>query len=279
MGFEQTSMNGPKTFIKIGSEKDNNGVITSKFFVATKKTINGYEETPMVDKSGRPTPFFAYLTKIETKLDNIITKKDGNKIPSPKVLFEFTDDAGERFTLDVPFVNEKGRVSNYLFGFLNSLAGIVKFKEFGYLNIYLAKSVDKNNSTITRYNLGVRNAVNWVAGSKNYGVFNTEDTKVDWGYKIPEIPSYETEAVNAKGKTVTGDNTEEHQGFFLDIIKTVNAALDEQRANYDIGSNASASMNKTTYTTDDVEDDDSVAEFAHESPANLPSEELDDLPF
>jgi hypothetical protein len=97
------------------------------------------------------------------------------------------------------------------------------------------------------------------------------------GYSIPEIPSYEIDAV-VKGKTVKADNTEEHQGFFLEIIKSVNTALDEQRSGYDIGSNTSASMNKTTYTTDDMEDDDSEPEFAT-SPSFTSSEQLDDLPF
>jgi hypothetical protein len=233
-------------------------------------------------KTGYPTPFFAYLTKIVYKGDNVIKKSTGT-IPAPKVIFEFVDDANERYALDVPFLNQNGRVSNYLFGFLNSLANIQKF---GYLKVYIYKQVDEKNN-IVRYNLGLRNVLDWVAGSKNYASFENKESMVNWKITdLNQIPKFEFEE-ERKGRTVKVNNTAEHQQFFIDLMEEINTVLENQT--YDIKTNVSASMNSsskpaTSVHTDELEEEEEAEfQFADKEPSNQKNEdsetEIDDLPF
>jgi hypothetical protein len=121
MGFE-TNERKNRTYMSLGSTKSNDNKVTSKFFVVNKKNNNGqYEKLPMVDQNNYPKPFYGFLTRVTPILDNLITRTDGTKIPSPKVNFEFTDDSGEIFILDLPFTSQDKRVSTYIFGFVNSI--------------------------------------------------------------------------------------------------------------------------------------------------------------
>lgn len=257
MGFEINDKK-PRTYMSIGSTKSNDNKITSKFFVVTKKNNSGqYEKIPMVEQSGYPKPFYGYLTKITPNLDNIITKTDGSKVPSPKVNFEFTDDSGDIFILDLPFLSPDKRVSTYIFGFVNSLAWLAANDRLGYMKLYISQAADKND--IKRYNLSLRCSKTWLSGSKNFGIFIEDSTKVDWKYKAADIPSFEVQK-KVDGEMVTIDNRKKQQDFFLKEIELINEAI--KNTTYDIGDNKSASMNKTLSTQIYDEDgDDENADF------------------
>ena len=133
MGFETTQRKN-RTYMSLGSTKSNDNKVTSKFFVVNKKNNDGqYEKIPMVDQNNYPKPFYGFLTKITPLLDNYITRTDGTKVPNPKVNFEFTDDSGEIFVLDLPFISQDKRVSTYIFGFVNSLAWLAANDKLGYV--------------------------------------------------------------------------------------------------------------------------------------------------
>lgn len=277
MGFEQRVMSKPTTYIKIGTEKENDGkTIKNKFFAVTRKEDNKWVVDPKVDQNGFPTPLFAYLMNIQ-KRDRKMTV-NGAEITSPEVTLDLMDDSGAKFQLAIPFTNQEGRVSNYLFGLLNSLASI---KQFGYMKFYIVRQNDKVNDKLIRFNLLARNAVNWVAGSKDYGVFSTDSTKLNWEFETKDIPKYMEEVLNGKGKSVKQFNLEEHQEFFENIIISVSEMLKEQSKSYDIGENASASMNNSlsNVSIDDADDNDETPEF-EAKPETVGGEEGDeDLPF
>lgn len=269
MGFE-TNQRKSKTYMSLGSTKSNDNKVTSKFFVVNKKNNDGqYEKIPMVDQNSYPKPFYGFLTRITPILDNTITRLDGAKIPSPKVNFEFTDDTGEIFILDLPFTSQDKRVSTYIFGFVNSLAWLAANNRLGYIKLYISQATDKTDTK--RFNLALRCAKDWVAGSKNFGIYMEESTKVDWKYNAKEIPSFEV-TKNVDGEMVTIDNRKKQQEFFLKEIDLINEAINS--AKYNIGDNKSASMNKTLTSSqifDEDGSDDVAADF--EMPSPPPAEE------
>jgi hypothetical protein len=284
MGFE-TIQRKSRTYMSLGSTKSNDNKVTAKFFVVNKKNNDGqYEKIPMVDANNYPKPFYGFLTKITPILDNIITRTDGTKIPNPKVNFEFTDDSGEIFILDLPFTSQDKRVSTYIFGFVNSLAWLAANDKLGYVKLYISQSVDKTETK--RFNLALRCAKNWVSGSKNFSVYMEDSTRVDWKYNAKDIPSFEV-TKKVDGEMVTIDNRKKQQDFFLKEIELINVAINN--ATYDIGENKSASMN-TSITSSEIfdEDDDNGADFEMTtsstpekttSPVVLSNDDDDDLPF
>jgi hypothetical protein len=284
MGFE-TIQRKSRTYMSLGSTKSNDNKVTAKFFVVNKKNNDGqYEKIPMVDANNYPKPFYGFLTKITPILDNIITRTDGTKIPNPKVNFEFTDDSGEIFILDLPFTSQDKRVSTYIFGFVNSLAWLAANDKLGYVKLYISQSVDKTETK--RFNLALRCAKNWVSGSKNFSVYMEDSTRVDWKYSAKDIPSFEV-TKKVDGEMVTIDNRKKQQDFFLKEIDLISQAINN--ATYDIGENKSASMN-TSITSSEIfdEDDDNGADFEMTtsstpekttSPVVLSNDDDDDLPF
>ena len=287
MGFETTARKN-RTYMSLGSTKSNDNKVTAKFFVVNKKNNDGqYEKLPMVDANNYPKPFYGYLTKITPILDNIITRTDGTKIPNPKVNFEFTDDCGEVFILDLPFTSQDKRVSTYIFGFVNSLAWLAANDKLGYAKLYITSNVDKTETK--RFNLAIRCAKNWVSGSKNFGVYMEDSTRVDWKYNAKDIPSFEV-TKKVDGEMVNIDNRKKQQEFFLKEIELINQAI--SNTTYDIGENKSASMN-TSINTNQIfdEDDDNGADFemttntapskptTTTSPVTLSNDDDDDLPF
>lgn len=286
MGFE-TSERKSRTYMSLGATKSNDNKVISKFFVVNKKNNQGqYEKHPMVDSNNYPKPFYGFLTKITPVPDNVITKSDGSRIPSPKVNFEFTDDAGEIYILDLPFITQDKRISPYIFGFINSLGWLAKNNKLGYIKLYISQSVDKSETK--RFNLGLRSSENWVAGSKNFSVFMDESTKVDWKYNAKDIPSYEV-TKKVDGEMVTIDNRKKQQEFFLKEIELINEAI--KTAKYDIGENKSASMNHITPSEIYDDEDEMEVDFAmtetpkatststNSSPLSLDNDDDDDLPF
>jgi hypothetical protein len=283
MGFE-SSERKMRTYMSLGSTKSNDNKVTAKFFVVNKKNNDGqYEKLPMVDSNNYPKPFYGYLTKITPILDNNITRSDGTKISSPKVNFEFTDDCGEVYILDLPFTAQDKRVSSYIFGFVNSLAWLAANDKLGYTKLYITSNVDKTETK--RFNLSLRCAKNWIAGSKNFGVYMEESTKVDWKYNAKDIPSFEVQK-KVDGELVNIDNRKKQQDFFLKEIELINEAIKTTR--YDIGDNKSASMNNSLNQSQIfVEDDDTDADFEMSSVTPETSKSLvaatgdedDDLPF
>lgn len=262
MGFETINRKS-KTYMSLGSTKSNDNKVTSKFFVVNKKNNDGqYEKIPMVDQNNYPKPFYGYLTKINPLLDNYITRTDGTKVPNPKVNFEFTDDCGEIFVLDLPFTSQDKRVSTYIFGFVNSLAWLAANDKLGYVKLYISQSVDKTETK--RFNLALRCAKNWVAGSKNFGVYMEDSTRVDWKYNAKDIPSYEV-TKKVDGEMVTIDNRKKQQDFFLKEMELINEAI--KNATYDIGENKSASMNQSLNQSQIfIDEDDTEADFEMSSP-------------
>jgi len=289
MGFE-TNERKNRTYMSLGSTKSNDNKVTSKFFVVNKKNNNGqYEKLPMVDQNNYPKPFYGFLTRVTPILDNLITRTDGTKIPSPKVNFEFTDDSGEIFILDLPFTSQDKRVSTYIFGFVNSIGWLAANNKLGYVKLYISQSVDKTETK--RFNLALRCAKDWVSGSKNFSIYMEDSTKVDWKYNAKDIPSFEV-TKKVDGEMVTIDNRKKQQDFFLKEIELINEAI--KSATYDIGENKSASMNNSLTSSQifDEDGDDSDAEFVMESsatvtnstkkvnsPLDLNADDDDDLPF
>lgn len=292
MGFE-TIQRKSRTYMSLGSTKSNDNKVTAKFFVVNKKNNDGqYEKIPMVDQNNYPKPFYGFLTKATPILDNYITRTDGTKIPNPKINFEFTDDSGEIFVLDLPFTSQDKRVSTYIFGFVNSLAWLAANDRLGYVKLYISQSVDKTETK--RFNLALRCAKNWVSGSKNFSVFMEDSTRVDWKYNAKEIPSFEV-TKQVDGEMVTIDNRKKQQDFFLKEIELINEAINS--ATYDIGENKSASMNNSLNQSQIfVDEDDTEADFemssspveeqkpAAKATAKSPvvstvDDEDDDLPF
>jgi len=257
MGFETTQRKN-RTYMSLGSTKSNDNKVTSKFFVVNKKNNDGqYEKIPMVDQNNYPKPFYGFLTKITPLLDNYITRTDGTKVPNPKVNFEFTDDCGEIFVLDLPFTSQDKRVSTYIFGFVNSLAWLAANDRLGYVKLYISQSVDKTETK--RFNLALRCSKNWVSGSKNFSVFMEDSTRVDWKYNAKDIPSYEV-TKKVDGEMVTIDNRKKQQEFFLKEIDLINEAINN--ATYDIGENKSASMNHSLNQSQIfIDEDDTEADF------------------
>jgi hypothetical protein len=269
MGFE-TNERKSKTYMSLGSTKSNDNKITAKFFVVNKRNNEGqYEKLPMVDQNNYPKPFYGFLTKVTPNLDNYITRTDGAKIPNPKVNFEFTDDSGEIFVLDLPFMSQDKRVSTYIFGFVNSLAWLASNNKLGYIKLYISQTVDKTETK--RFNLALRNCKDWVSGSKNFSVYMEETTKVDWKYNAKDIPSFEV-TKKVDGEMVTIDNRKKQQDFFLKEIELINEAI--KSATYDIGDNKSASMNKTLTSSQIFDEDgaDDSADFEMSSPVEQPKE-------
>jgi hypothetical protein len=265
MGFE-SSERKTRTYMSLGSTKSNDNKVTAKFFVVNKKNNNGqYEKVPMVDQNNYPKPFYGFLTKITPLLDNTITRTDGTRVPSPKVNFEFTDDCGELFILELPFLSQDKKVSTYIFGFVNSLGWLAANDRLGYIKLYISQSIDKTETK--RFNIGLRCARNWTSGSKDFGIFNNESTKVDWKYSDvkKDIPSFEiTKKVD--GEMVTIDNRKKQQDFFLKEMELISEAI--KTATYDIGENKSATMNNSLNQSQIFldEDDDAEADFQMSSP-------------
>ena len=276
--------------MSLGSTKSNDNKITAKFFVVNKKNNEGqYEKIPMLDQNNYPKPFYGFLTKVTPILDNYITRTDGTKIPNPKVNFEFTDDCGEIFVLDLPFTSQDKRVSTYIFGFVNSLAWLAANDKLGYIKLYISQSVDKTETK--RFNLGLRCTKDWTSGSKNFSIYMQDSTKVDWKYNAKDIPSFEV-TKKVDGEMVTIDNRKKQQDFFLKEIEIINEAI--KNAKYDIGENKSASMNKSLTSSQifDEDDLDESADFEMASPVEEPKtstttkspvvasfDDDDDLPF
>jgi hypothetical protein len=285
MGFE-TIQRKSRTYMSLGSTKSNDNKVTAKFFVVNKKNNDGqYEKIPMVDANNYPKPFYGFLTRVTPILDNIITRTDGTKIPNPKVNFEFTDDSGEIFILDLPFTSQDKRVSTYIFGFVNSLAWLAANDKLGYVKLYISQSVDKTETK--RFNLALRCAKNWVSGSKNFSVYMEDSTKVDWKYSAKDIPSFEV-TKKVDGEMVTIDNRKKQQEFFLKEIDLINEAINN--ATYDIGENKSASMNTSITSSQIFDEGDDDADFEMSSPIEQPKttttspvvasvDDDDDLPF
>lgn len=284
MGFETTARKN-RTYMSLGSTKSNDNKVTAKFFVVNKKNNDGqYEKLPMVDANNYPKPFYGFLTRITPLLDNIITRSDGVKIPNPKVNFEFTDDSGEIFILDLPFTSQDKRVSTYIFGFVNSLAWLAANDRLGYIKLYISQSVDKTETK--RFNLALRCSKTWYAGSKNFPIFGEDSTRVDWKYNTKDIPSFEV-VKEVDGEKVTIDNRKKQQDFFLKEIDIINDAI--RSATYDIGENKSASMNSSLNQSQIFDEDDTEADFVMESspepkkvttqtPVEIGDDD-DDLPF
>jgi len=267
MGFETTERKN-RTYMSLGSTKSNDNKITAKFFVVNRKNNDGqYERIPMVDSNNYPKPFYGYLTKVTPILDNVITRTDGTKVPNPKVNFEFTDDSGEIFILDLPFTSPDKRVSTYIFGFVNSLAWLAANDRLGYIKLYISQTVDKTETK--RFNLALRCTKTWYAGSKNFPIFNEDTSKVDWKYNAKDIPSFEV-VKEIDGEKVTIDNRKKQQDFFLKEIELINEAI--KSATYDIGDNKSASMNKTL-TSSQIFDEDGDEGADFEMSPNPPVEE------
>jgi hypothetical protein len=270
--------------MSLGTTKTNDNKVLSKFFVINKKNNQGqYEKLPMVDSNNYPKPFYGFLTRITPLLDNVITRVDGTRIPSPKINFEFTDDCGEIYVLDIPFITQDKRVSPQIFGFINSLAFLAEKNKLGYIKMYINQAADKND--VKRFNLSLRCSTQWTAGSKNFGIFQEDVTKVDWKYNAKDIPSFEV-TKKVDGEMVTIDNRKKQQDFFLKEIEVINKAISD--AKYDIGENTSASMNSTiTPSVIYDDDDDTSADFEmttssakDTSPVSVSSDdEDDDLPF
>jgi hypothetical protein len=288
MGFE-TPERKNRTYMSLGSTKSNDNKVTAKFFVVNKRNNDGhYEKIPMVDQNNYPKPFYGFLTKITPLLDNVITRTDGTKVPNPKVNFEFTDDSGEIFILDLPFLSQDKKVSTYIFGFVNSLAWLAANNRLGYIKLYISQSIDKTETK--RFNISIRCAKNWVAGSKNFSLYMEESTKVDWKYNAKDIPSFEV-TKKVDGEMVTIDNRKKQQDFFLKEIELINEAI--KNATYDIGENKSASMNTSITSSEifDEDDNDEDADFTMEtsvittpkkvdSPLDLAgTDDEDELPF
>jgi hypothetical protein len=267
MGFETLERKN-RTYMSLGSTKSNDNKITAKFFVVNKRNNDGqYEKLPMVDSNNYPKPFYGYLTKITPILDNVITRTDGTKVPNPKVNFEFTDDSGEIFVLDLPFTSPDKRVSTYIFGFVNSLGWLAANNRLGYIKLYISQTVDKTETK--RFNLALRCSKTWYAGSKNFGVYGEDTTRVDWKYNAKDIPSFEV-TKKVDGEMVTIDNRKKQQDFFLKEIELINEAI--KSATYDIGENKSASMNKTLTSSQIFEEDgvDEGADFEMSSSVEEP---------
>jgi hypothetical protein len=270
--------------MSLGTTKTNDNKVLSKFFVINKKNNQGqYEKLPMVDSNNYPKPFYGFLTRITPLLDNVITRADGTRIPSPKINFEFTDDCGEIYVLDIPFTTQDKRVSPQIFGFINSLADLAEKKKLGYIKMFINQAADKND--VKRFNLSLRCSTQWTAGSKNFGIFQDDVTKVDWKYNAKDIPSFEV-TKKVDGEMVTIDNRKKQQDFFLKEIEVINKAISE--AKYDIGENTSASMNSAiTPSVIYDDDDDTSADFemtTSSTKATTPvaannNDEDDDLPF
>ncbi len=218
MGFESSgnAASTPTKWVKIESEKNEKGKITAKYFAVNQKVNGAYEKTLQKGPTGFPAPFYGYLTDIKKNLDNKM-KVDGKEVPAPKLLFNFVDDENERYVLELPFTNDKGRVNSNVFSILNSLASI---KKFGYLKVYLTNATKEDGSI--NFTLNIRNDENWKAGSKAFERFKApkegvDATKVSWKYEYNKIPPVTVQA-DFKGKMKDVDNSEEHQQFFLDLI-------------------------------------------------------------
>jgi hypothetical protein len=149
--------------------------------------------------------------------------------------------------------------------------------------LYVSQAADKNE--VKRFNLALRCATNWVSGSKNFGIFQEDSTKVNWKYDTKDIPSFEVQK-KVDGEMVTIDNRKKQQDFFLKEIELINEAI--KTATYDIGENTSASMNNAITASVIYDDeDDSSADFEmtpssskDTTPASVSSDnEDDDLPF
>jgi hypothetical protein len=278
MGFESTNRK-LKTYMGLSSTLDPNNAkaVTAKFFYINQKDSSGaYKQIKMVENNNYPKPFYGYLTNISVDMDNKV-KRDGVEIPLPKVLFEFTDDGGEIYVFELPFLTSTDkRVHTNVFGIINSLAGLVNQDKLGYLKMYITFNSDKNG--VKRFNLGLRNVKNWVAGTKNFASFDTDDSKVSWKYQNAEgIPSYVLKKV-VDGEEVEIDNRKKQIEFFVKEIETINNYV--KTLKYDIGQNTSASMN--TQPTDVFEDEASLEdepEYTTPSTVMAGDDDDDDLPF
>jgi hypothetical protein len=234
MGFETQNTNTsskPVTYLNIVTEKEGEKVI-GKFFQASKKVDGKYEKELLKNSYNYPLPFFGYLTGITPKLDNTF-KQAGVDRPAPKIAFSFVDDKGDNYVLDIPFCNDKGRVSGFATTLLNSLASI---KQFGLLKIYITSTDQKDKVTkqpipdLKNYTINVRNDVNWNPATADFKRFlapekdaegknlTPDTTKVSWKYDYKDITSYDfTE--NVRGKDMIILNVEEHQKWFVNLIE------------------------------------------------------------
>ena len=268
-----------------------------KFFRATKKVGDKYESTILKNSYNYPLPFFGYITDVEFKLDNTFKQSDGKIIPSPKILIKFSDDQNDIYVLDLPFTNDKGRVSGNVVTLFNSLASIDKY---GLLKVYITSTdaKDKVTGALTgakNYTINVRNDVNWNPDNADYKRFlATEDktkdfTKVSWKYKFDEIPTLEVTKV-VDGEKLQINNTKKHQQWFIDLITNeilpvIKAAIYPKKiattASVDSNTTTTNYIPDTTYETDIPEDDEVPAVSTPASKlSNVPTtDSVDDLPF
>ena len=230
-----------------------------------------------------PSPFFGYLERITVKLDNVITKKDGTKVPSPKVVLELVDDVREHFHFDFPLFDDKNKVRTDVFGLLNSLASVT---EFGYLKLFIFPQISTKDGK-KRFNLGVRNFNSSVAPGgwnplnpqwEKYVPANGADkaldvTRCSWKFSMDQIEPI-TKVIDYNGKQMTVDNTEEHKNFVLKVIEGINIILEVQRLNYkynDTGKNVAVpgtplaapdQYGNFENDTDGTEDEEHAASYA-----------------
>lgn len=300
MGFETQNTNNSKpiTYLSIVTEKEKDTEKTiGKFFRATKKVGDKYESTILKNSYNYPLPFFGYITDVEFKLDNTFKQSDGKIIPSPKILIKFSDDQNDIYVLDLPFTNDKGRVSGNVVTLFNSLASIDKY---GLLKVYITSTdaKDKVTGALTgakNYTINVRNDVNWNPDNADYKRFlATEDktkdfTKVSWKYKFDEIPTLEVTKV-VDGEKLQINNTKKHQQWFIDLITNeilpvIKAAIYPKKiattASVDSNTTTTNYIPDTTYETDIPEDDEVPAVSTPASKlSNVPTtDSVDDLPF
>lgn len=286
MGFDSENQGGsgrPTKYLKIASEKDDSNVVTGKFFSITEKVDGNYVDTIMKNDYGYPLPFFGYLNDIKLELDNIIKKRNGEEIKAPKIKFNFIDDQGDRYILDLIFSSDKGNVNSNVSTLLNSLAGINKF---GYIKLYISNSIDGKG--VKQFNINLKNHPNWATSGKNLQDFlspkdGSEDiTRVSWKYKYDELPKIEVEKI-VDGEKVKINNVKKHQQFFIDLINNDILPKVKEASNYNTysapTSSTPSSKPKSTYTTEE-DDLDSQEELPTSSsgPVSL-SDDTDDLPF
>jgi len=290
MGFEATSDYKKTTYIKVKSKyavpDDRKSPIIGKYFETSERTSDGtWVNKKLLDKNGNPLVLYAYLKEIKYKADNFI-EVNGQKQPKPLVQFVLVDDADNNYQLDMDFITQKKSVQPMLFSILNSFYGHVKDnKPFGYLKFYFYVSDNEKDPKKKNIALYVRNAANWVANSKNYGVYKEENTKFDWGYKITEIPkAFETDE---EGNEI--NKTKKQQTFFIEMINKINDYLKQFHNQYSIDKNSIPQYTSSAPSVDDEDDDDDIHGAYSNSASFVPPStfeenttkplEDDDLPF
>lgn len=278
MGFVNTpGSSKPTTFLKIITEKEKGTErVTGKFFESSQKQSDGQILKQVIKSpSGYPLPFYGYLTGITTKLDNKVTV-NGKETNIPIVMLNLKDDDNERYVLSLNWTTTDGKINAITGTILNSLAGIEKF---GLLKLSIFKT---ENDKGTNFNVSVKNDPNWVAGSKNYDVFNkdkegNDPTKCLWKYNIADLPTVMvTKIVDGEEVEIKNKN---YQQFYIDMINSINELV----KNSPVTETTTTTQTTTTSTTMSDEEWEKQnapknTKKATSKPA-IQSDDTDDLPF